>query len=132
MGYSTEGGEATAYLKEDEIKKMNCVLYGESGKRFLSFYYEANLLIFVLDTRYRYNVPMYWNAEMATEYGVDAFFDEAKTNIEENRYYFKDNKIIHWLADDKKELQATRENIEMEAKAIVELSNNLRKEISGY
>ncbi|QLG45459.1 hypothetical protein [Costertonia aggregata] len=132
MNQSTEGGEATAYIKSNRIKKVNTILLGETGKDVFVFYYKDDSLFFVLSTRHHYNVPIYWDAKTAEEYEVDEVFDESKTKIEENRYYFKDNEIIKWLGNDEKPIRTTPEVYEKEAQILVELSNELKQEITEY
>lgn len=127
--YSAEGGDAYGYLKEGSLEKINVALYGESGKNFYDFYYENNTLIFALFTRHQYNTPFYFDKKMAEEYGVDEFFDETKTKIIENRYYFKKDELIKWLNHDKKEVRTTSEDLKRQVENLLELSNDLKKEI---
>jgi len=124
---STEGGEAIGYFDGKTLKKMDVSLLGETGKNFYSFYYSDDKLIFALFTRHQYNAPFYFDKKMAKEYGVDEFFDESKTEILENRYYFKKNTLLRWVNSKGEIENNTADEFEIEAQNIIELSNDLKK-----
>jgi len=128
-GLSTEGGEATAYLKENTVKKIDVSLYGETGKDFYSLYYQDDELIFVLYTRHQYNAPFYFDKKMAKEYGADTFFDESKTEILENRYFLNNDEIIQWIGPENEIMSTTTQNIKTETSNLINLSNELKGKI---
>jgi hypothetical protein len=98
--FSTEGGYATAYLQNGEVKLIEVGSAFETGKSFLNLYYKQNELFFVLQTEHRYNRPFYYDAEAAQENNDSEAFDESKTIITENRYYFNRGELIRWINED--------------------------------
>ncbi|CAN0605599.1 unnamed protein product, partial [Ectocarpus sp. 12 AP-2014] len=96
---SVEGGETTGYYKNDTIQKLSTVLLVETGKWFQECYFKNEHLMFVLETYHRYNVPIYFDEELADEMGVTDVFDIEKTKITENRYYLRNDVIFKYLSD---------------------------------
>ncbi|MFS4468955.1 hypothetical protein [Maribacter sp. 2210JD10-5] len=129
---STEGGYATAYLQDNQIKAIKAGFAGETGKNFYDFYYNQEGLLFVLATRHQYNRPFYWDAEAAKESGDNEVFDEAKTKIVEQCYYFKNDVLIHGLDNDKKKVNLEEEKMLSGQKELLELSETLKKDIAKY
>lgn len=80
LGMSLEGGLLKAYIANGELKKATITLFGETGRESYDLYYNANDLIFVMNTSYRYNAP----------FGKVVSKDE-------NRYYFQNGKMIKWI-----------------------------------
>lgn len=83
---STEGGFINYYFLNDNLEKIVVQKYGESGN-YLSEYYIMNAqLSFVFEQYTTYNFPLYWKE-----------FDSEKSKIEEKRYYFDNNKLLHFI-----------------------------------
>lgn len=83
---STEGGFINYYFLNDNLEKIVVQKYGESGN-YLSEYYITNAqLSFVFEQHTTYNFPLYWKE-----------FDAEKSKIEEKRYYFDNNKLLHFI-----------------------------------
>ncbi len=93
---STEGGELLGYKGEEAIIKIQSTYYGETGKLVTEYYYNEASLFFVFSSSFDYNVPIYDTES----------FDLSKSVIIENRYYFKDAKLIKWLDREKKEVSS--------------------------
>lgn len=104
FGESTEGGYMCTY--KDLVgnnRKIICSYFGETGKAIIEYYLKNDKLIFVLIQRYEYNRPFYWDEKMAKENGDSIVFDDSKTKISENRYYFDNSEnIIQWIDINKK------------------------------
>jgi len=83
---STEGGSIEYYRKNGQIKKIVESHYGEVGKSITKYYFLDNDLAYVLAQTCDYNTHF-----------LDEAFDEKKTTIRENKYYFDKNKLIKWL-----------------------------------
>lgn len=102
-GESTEGGEGEAYYEGNKIRLIQQTWYGETGKRTTGYYFDEEKLFFVLDSKYKYNRPIYWDAEQAKESNDKETFDPKKTTINEDRYYISNDKLIRWIDQEKKQ-----------------------------
>jgi antitoxin component YwqK of YwqJK toxin-antitoxin module len=124
-GYSTEGGEVTVYRDaKTDIRLIKVKLYFESGKVIGEYYYQNGSLIFAFYEAHHYNVPFYVTSETAKEIGSEAF-DPKKTKISEDRYYFNNGKMIRWLDENNKEVNANSEEFKEAEKRITDFSNEL-------
>lgn len=104
---SAEGGQGTAYYAGDDLKLIEVIWLGETGKRIVEYYFDNGELIFAFNQEFRYNRPIYWDEQKAKEFGDNEFFDPKKTTIKEDRYYFEREKLIHWLDNKRNEVDLT-------------------------
>lgn len=84
LGFSAEGGELIAYFNGPAIMKISATFYGEMGRMTEELYYSNDKLIFIFRKRSNYNAPLSGKV----------------TSTVENRYYFKDDKLIRWIGED--------------------------------
>lgn len=91
LGFSAEGGELIAYFSGPSIVKISATFYGEMGRATDEFYYSNDKLIFVFRRQSFYRSPLSGKVVRTTE----------------NRYYFKDNKLIRWIGEDGKQVSTT-------------------------
>lgn len=84
-GFSTEGGELTAYFDGPNIVKMAVANYGETNSFFEEFYYRDGKLIFVFRKQEIYDEPM-----------------KKVVKTKENRFYFSDDELIRWVNENAK------------------------------
>ena len=91
LGFSAEGGELVAYLRGPSIVKITATFYGEMGRATDEFYYSNGKLIFVFRKHSHYSGHLTGKVVRTTE----------------NRYYFKDDKLIRWIGEDKKQVSPT-------------------------
>ncbi|HEX6186841.1 MAG TPA: hypothetical protein VFZ40_02070 [Pyrinomonadaceae bacterium] len=91
LGFSAEGGELVAYLSGPSIVKISATFYGEMGRATDEFYYSKDKLIFVFRKHLHYTSHLSGKVARTTE----------------NRYYFKDDKLIRWIGEDGKQVSAT-------------------------
>jgi len=101
--YSTEGGTATMYYNIDQIRKVKISFYGETGKSITEYYIWDNKVFFMFRKSYYYNSPIYFIKDIPEE-GIEAF-DEKKTEVFEDRYYFSSEKLIRWIDSDKMKVE---------------------------
>ena len=95
---STEGGEARAFFDDQQdIKCIEIIWLGESGKKIMTYYFDKTQLFFAYEQRIIYNRPIYWNIELAKEIGDTEIFDPQKSTITIQRYYFENEKLVLWL-----------------------------------
>ena len=104
---SAEGGQATAYYESGNLKLIEVVWLGETGKNQIEYYFNDEKLIFAFDQDFDYNRPIYWDEEKAKENGDNEVFDPEKTTVKEDRYYFDNEKLFLWLDNDKEEQDLT-------------------------
>ena len=86
--FSGEGGELVAFFHGPSVMKMIATSYGEMGKAIEEYYFWNGQLIFVFRTDNNYDKPLSGKVIKQTE----------------SRFYFKDDKLIKWLAGDGKEI----------------------------
>ena len=86
-GFSAEGGTLLAYFDGPNIMKIAATFYGETGRTSEEYYYWDGKLIFVLRKESRYNKPLSGKVVATIE----------------NRFYFKDDKLIRWLDENGKQ-----------------------------
>ena len=91
LGFSAEGGELVAYLSGPSIVKISATFYGEMGRATDEFYYSNDKLIFIFRKHLHYKRPLTGKVVRTTE----------------NRYYFKDDKLIRWIDEDGKQVLTT-------------------------
>ncbi|HKG96173.1 MAG TPA: hypothetical protein VKA97_00040 [Pyrinomonadaceae bacterium] len=97
LGFSAEGGVLIAYLKGPSIVKISATFYGEMGRATDEFYYSNDKLIFVFRRHSHYRAPLTGKV----------------VRITEDRYYFKDDKLIRWIGEDGKQVSsATAKEVE--------------------
>lgn len=88
-GFSTEGGELTAYFDGPQIVKIAATNNGETNSFFEEFYYSDGKLIFVYRKQEIYNEPM-----------------TKVARTKENRFYFGDGELIRWINENGKQVGA--------------------------
>jgi len=118
---STEGGMIVAFVLKKKFKKISVKYLGEMGKYDADFYLKDNKVFFVYSVRTNYNAPMYLTKSEAKKQGIEAF-DPKKSTKDENRLYFKDDKLIKWLDNKKEEL-------DVKSKKSLNKSKEIHKEI---
>jgi hypothetical protein len=124
--YSAEGGVAKAWRDSSgRFIFLRVELYGESGKAFEEYYYRNGSLIFAFKQTYRYNVPFYVTPEDAKEMGGEPF-DDKKTKVLEDRYYFHESRMIRWVNEEKKEGDVKSPEFKEAEKELVEFSAEIK------
>jgi hypothetical protein len=71
--------------------KISATFYGEIGRATDEFYYSNDKLIFVYRKHLHYSGQLTGKVVRTTE----------------NRYYFKDDKLIRWIGEDGKQVSTT-------------------------
>ena len=108
---STEGGEISYYYDKQKLKVIIAKYYGETGKMNEEIYLYENYPMFVYKETYNYNTPMY-----------DKKFDDKKTKVLKERYYFDSNKnLIKYIDPKDKEIT--------DSKIIQDKSIEIKKEV---
>lgn len=90
-GFSTEGGEMTAYLDGSKVVKVVANYYGESGRALEEYYYRDGNLIFIYRKDSTYSKPMSGRV----------------TRIDEDRFYFNNGQLIRWIGQGGKQVPSS-------------------------
>jgi asparagine N-glycosylation enzyme membrane subunit Stt3 len=88
-GFSTEGGELTAYFDGPRLVKIATTNNGETNSFFEEFYYSNDELIFVYRKQEIYDEPM-----------------SKVVKTKESRFYFSGGKLIRWINENGKQVGA--------------------------
>jgi hypothetical protein len=87
FGESTQGAEITGYYDKDgNLRKITTCYYGETGKLLEEYYYYNSICFFVFSRDLSYEVSIYDNSDVKI------------ARVDENRYYFRDEKLIRWIS----------------------------------
>lgn len=89
-GESAEGGEAVYYYENKRLKVIVANYFGETGKLHEEVYFGDNYPIFVYKERHAYNAPI-----------TEKKFNDKRTKIYQERYYFDSNKNLIRYIDEK-------------------------------
>ncbi|HKC36242.1 MAG TPA: hypothetical protein VKB95_09275 [Chitinophagaceae bacterium] len=87
FGYSAEGGELTKYYDGKTLKKAILTLYGERGQTTNEYYFLNGEIILIDKKNEKYVLPIYMGKL------------ETKSK-EENKFYFKEQRLIRWIGKD--------------------------------
>ena len=107
---STEGGEIICLIEDNKICKATIEQFWESGKHFIKIFFNKDKKIdTVLEIKFHYNSPFYITKKIAKEIGDTEWFDDNKTKIIKNKFFFSDGKIIDFITNN------SPENIDIKA-----------------
>ncbi|MDK2978222.1 MAG: hypothetical protein PWP52_936 [Bacteroidales bacterium] len=115
--YSTEGGYVSIFSDNEQIRKAKTTFYGETGKAITEYYFWDNKVFFIFRQNYRYNSPIYITED--TEEGFEAY-DENKTKIYEDRYYFLNETLVRWIDENNEKVDRQSSSFNEKQKAILE------------
>lgn len=92
---STEGGEAKYYYLNSQLEKIVARHYGETYQMLIEYYLLNAQISFVLEKRYKFNRPIYYDSATMKENNDTETFDFEKSELIEDRSYFENGKLIH-------------------------------------
>jgi hypothetical protein len=84
LGQSTEGGSITAYFNNNDLKKINVIYYGETGRDEYDYYLEEDKLLAFIYSQYHYKEHIFLSDSVEIK------------QIEIFKYYFSNDTIISW------------------------------------
>ena len=107
---SAASGTITGYYRDDELKKIVAEHFTDSSRTFTEYYFDDGMLIFIFRQNFVYNCPMSYTEEKARAKGDSVWYDDKKTRLDIDKFYFNLNKMIRWVGPDDKEIhpQSTR------------------------
>jgi hypothetical protein len=97
---SSGSGDITGYYRDEEVKKIVSEHYSDSNRIFSEYYFDEGMLIFIVEQKYEYNAPISYTQEKARARGDSNWYDDKKTRLEIDRFYFDKNKLIKWVEDE--------------------------------
>lgn len=101
LTYKNKGaGTIDGYFRDKEAKKIHAEHFTQNGRAFTDYYFDDGMLIYVLKQDYLYNRPNTYTEEVAKERGDSVWYDDKKTKLTVNSYYFHKNKLIKWVGVD--------------------------------
>lgn len=93
---SEDRGVIGGYYDEEQIIRIAAQYFNVNGRRFVDYYFDDGMLIFVHEASYKYNKPNTYTEEVARQNGDSIWYDDAKTTSAVNTYYFNENKLIKY------------------------------------
>ncbi len=84
---TTEGGTATYYFNKDNLKKIEVVSFGETGKKISQYYTMEKELSFVIEKTFNYEKPIITDTINAVE----------NAEIVEEESFFKNGELIRQI-----------------------------------
>ena len=94
---SSEGGQVTFYYLRGILEKIVTRYFGETGQILTEYYLYNGQLSFVFEKSYKYNRPIYWDSTRMNENNDNQTYDFEQSEIQEDRSYFENGKLIHKL-----------------------------------
>ncbi len=93
---SKEPGALLGYFDGKQPYKMSSQNFGEKRRVFRDFYFDDGMLILIEEQLYLYNKPNTYTEDVARAAGDSVWYDDSKTELVVNKYYFDDNKLVKW------------------------------------
>ena len=97
LSESTEGGAAKYYYQKEKLEKIVARHYGETFQLLTEYYLLNGQLSFVCEKRHKYNRPLYYDSSAMKENKDNQAFDFDKSEIVEDRSYFRNGKLLHQI-----------------------------------
>lgn len=92
-----EGGYVKYFYRKGKLEKLVARYFGETYQQLVEYYLLNGELSFVFDKTCRYNRPFNYDSTAMKENSDTEAFDINKSELIENRSYFKHGKLIHQL-----------------------------------
>jgi hypothetical protein len=102
-------GAITGYYRDEEAKKILAEHFTENNRKFSEYYFDDGMLILIVKREFIYNRPITYTQENAKINNDSEWYDDKKTKLEINRFYFSKNKLIKWDLDNK-EIAVSHQN----------------------
>lgn len=122
---STEGGEITCFIDRGTLAKIQIEQCWESGKYSKQILLNQDGSILRVDEVItHYNAPFYVTRTYAEDLGLDSFFDEGKSQVTRNLYFFSGGRVSQYESSSAKPIdipnieQLCRERVEFVLEAI--------------
>lgn len=90
-------GNVTGYYRDNEVKRVDASRFTDTNRKFTQYYFDDGMLIYAIEENYTYNKPMSYTEDVARANKDSVWYDDKKTTMQLNRYYFRKNKLIKWI-----------------------------------
>lgn len=129
---TSEGGEEIAFYDGDDLKAIELNYFGSTGKKTLIYFFKDNLLLLAEEYHHTYNRPIYWNDEIASEFGDHEQFDQSKTTIHEDRYYFKEEVLFLWVNHEGESMDLTMGTHALVGKGLLSHAYTIKEKLKQH
>jgi hypothetical protein len=93
-------GNVTGYYRDNEVKRVDASRFTDTSRKFTQYYFDDGMLIYVMEQNFVYNKPMTYTEEVAKANKDSVWYDDKKTRLLVNRFYFNKNKLVKWINAD--------------------------------
>lgn len=101
-GVTSLNGSISGYYIDGELVKGTLNTYEESGRKTENYYFKSGELVCVQKQEYIYNKPQYMDEAAALKNGDSTWYDDKKTIVLTNMFYFYDKRLVKWINEKKK------------------------------
>ena len=102
-----EKSKINAYYKGELLKLIIEEYYTDTCRTFTNYYINKNELIYVYKEKYLYNKPVYYTQDSAKALNDTVWYDDKKTVLKTDYYYFANDKLKKWVNNQNKTILAT-------------------------
>ncbi|MBC7552888.1 MAG: hypothetical protein H7257_02805 [Taibaiella sp.] len=126
-GQAENAAIVTGYLDGEQLKMARASAFTDLGRKEDCFYFHKNKLIAVKQEEYLYNKPSYFTEDMATKLGDSVWYDDAKTVMKTNWYYFYSGKLVKWINPDHRIMPETDKQYDFKNDGLLSDAEKLKK-----
>ncbi len=107
-----KGAEVLVYKTEGRLIKLVAHHFAEKEKPVKEYYFDGHGLFFAFISNHIYKDPVDWHKRKDNQNDNSSGLIRDKPEISENRYYFKDDKLIRWLDPNKKDVSPSAKSFD--------------------
>ncbi|MDN5215379.1 hypothetical protein QQ020_25090 [Fulvivirgaceae bacterium BMA12] len=106
------GAGVQVYKTGGRLIKLVAHYPAEKEKSVREYYFDGHGLFFAFISNHIYKHPVDWHKRKDYQNNNSSGLAEDKPEISENRYYFKDDKLIRWLDPNKKDVSPSAKSFD--------------------
>jgi hypothetical protein len=96
-GRIQQNGTIMGYFDGKDLKMAVATSFSQTGRREENYFFHNNHLIAVHQEDYTYNKPQYITEEVAKTTGDSTWYDDAKTIMKTNWFYYYNDHLVKWI-----------------------------------
>jgi len=100
-GTTKTGGTVNGYYKGKDLRKATLEFFFDTGRTYSEFYFDDGELVMMVQQKFHYNRPYYYDEDRARANNDTEWYDDSKSEKMMTRCYFKDGDMIKWVDDNK-------------------------------
>jgi len=100
-----ERRQINAYLDGENPVMMIEEYFGDSARVFTHYYINGNQFVYAFREDYIYNLPVWYTEDSARKLGDTVWYDDKKTVMKTESFYFSKNKLQKWIDGNHKIVQ---------------------------